>query len=34
MLVTASDTFLASGGIGVGTSDSATGDFDNVTVSR
>ena len=34
MLVTANDTFVASGGIGVGTSDSATGDFDNVTVSR
>ena len=34
MLVTATDTFLTSGGIGVGTSDSATGEFDNVTVSR
>ena len=34
MLVTATDAFLASGGIGVGTSDSGTGDFDNVTVSR
>jgi len=34
MLVTGSDTFLTTGGIGVGTSDSATGEFDNVTVSR
>jgi hypothetical protein len=34
MLVTATDAFLASGGIGVGTSDGGTGDFDNVTVSR
>jgi hypothetical protein len=33
-LVTGTDTFLTSGGIGVGTSDSATGDFDNVAVSR
>ena len=34
MLVTGSDTLLTTGGIGVGTSDSATGEFDNVTVSR
>jgi hypothetical protein len=34
MVVTGSDTFLTSGGIGVGTSDSATGEFDNVAVSR
>jgi len=34
MWVTGTDTFLTSGGIGVGTSDSATGEFDNVAVSR
>jgi pectate lyase len=34
MLVTASDALLTSGGIGVGTSDGATGDFDDVIVSR
>jgi hypothetical protein len=34
MLVTASDTFLTTGGIGVGTSDSGIGEFDNVRVSR
>jgi hypothetical protein len=33
-LVTASDSLLTTGGIGVGTSDSATGEFDNVSVSR
>jgi hypothetical protein len=34
MWVTGTDTLLTSGGVGVGTSDSATGDFDNVSVSR
>jgi hypothetical protein len=34
MLVTATDALLTTGGIGVGTSDSGIGDFDNVRVSR
>jgi pectate lyase len=34
MLVTASDTSVTTGGIGVGTSDSGVGEFDNVRVSR
>ena len=34
MWVTGTDTGITTGGIGVGTSDSATGEFDNVSVSR
>jgi hypothetical protein len=32
MMVTTTDASVLSGGVGVGTSDSATGEFDDVTV--